>query len=158
MNPPHLISPRYCWIPRVLVIATRGEDVLLLQRAGHKKLWPGLFNAPGGHVERGETPDQAAARELQEETGLHAQKLTLRGLIIDDGAEDAPGIVVFIYQAQVSGQIHAGNPEGIPHWVPRSRLSQLPILPDLPDILQNVLDRPGFFTLHYPLGPQAPRK
>ncbi len=149
MNNPYGVDPsRFSLIPRVLVIATRGEDVLLLQRAEHKKLWPGLYNAPGGHVERGETPVEAAARELAEETGLQADALTLRGLLIGDAVEELLGVMVFIYHARVSGQLHARNAEGVPHWIPRADLSAIPTLPDLPQILDLMLDQDRFFYLY----------
>jgi 8-oxo-dGTP pyrophosphatase MutT (NUDIX family) len=45
---------------------------VLLHR--HKRL--GLWLQPGGHIERGETPPQAAVREVAEETGLHATHTT----------------------------------------------------------------------------------
>lgn len=37
----------------------------------HKKL--GLWLQPGGHVDTGETPAEAAVREAREETGLHVE-------------------------------------------------------------------------------------
>ena len=42
---------RYQYIPRVLVLVADGDRVLLIRRGQHKRLWPGKFNAPGGHVE-----------------------------------------------------------------------------------------------------------
>ncbi len=35
------------------------------------KLYPGLWDTPGGFVEEGETYHEAAVRELEEETGLY---------------------------------------------------------------------------------------
>jgi 8-oxo-dGTP pyrophosphatase MutT (NUDIX family) len=149
MNNPYGVDPsRFIVVPRVLVFATRGEDVLLLQRSDHKKLWPGLYNAPGGHVEQGETPDEAAARELAEETGLRVESLLLRGLLIGDAVGDLPGVMVFIYHARVSGRLHARNDEGVPHWIPRSRLDEIPTLPDFSQLLALTLDQPRFFTLY----------
>jgi len=148
MNPYGVDPSRFTVVPRVLVFATREDALLLLQRSMHKKLWPGLYNAPGGHVERGETPDEAAARELAEETGLHADVLTLRGLLIGDAVGELPGVMVFIYQARVSGRLHARNAEGVPHWIPRSKLDDIPTLPDFPQLLALVLDQPRFFTLY----------
>ncbi len=148
INPYGVDSSRFILIPRVLIIATRGDEVLLLQRAMHKRLWPGLYNAPGGHVERGETPSEAAARELTEETGLQADTLTLRGLLIGDAVGELPGVMVFIYRAHVSGQLHARNAEGVPHWIPRAHLSHIPTLPDLPQILDLTLDQDAFFYIY----------
>lgn len=149
MSNPYGADPsRFTVIPRVLVIATRGDYVLLLQRSPQKRLWPGRYNAPGGHVERGETPLEAAQRELHEETGLRAERMRLRGLLIGDAVGALPGVMVFIYQADVQGQLHAHNAEGVPHWVARSGLEALPTLPDLPLIFHHVLDLPGFFYIY----------
>jgi 8-oxo-dGTP pyrophosphatase MutT (NUDIX family) len=58
-----------------IVVGDRG--VLLLK---HKRL--GIWLQPGGHVDPGETPWEAARRETEEETGLAAR---WRGPLDDDG-------------------------------------------------------------------------
>jgi 8-oxo-dGTP diphosphatase len=69
-----MISPRFTdmdwcgWVPReraTLMLIFRDEHVLLI----HKKrgLGAGKFNGPGGRLEPGETPLQAAMREVEEE-------------------------------------------------------------------------------------------
>jgi 8-oxo-dGTP diphosphatase len=53
-------------------------------------LGTGLWNHAGGHVEPGETPAEAATRELSEEFGLTARGLEYRGLleeVLHDGQE-----------------------------------------------------------------------
>ena len=50
------------------VYARRGDEILILKRAGGAAT--GAWYTPGGVLDRGETPEQGALRELEEETGL----------------------------------------------------------------------------------------
>lgn len=65
--------------PRILVTAmiTWQQRLLMCRRAHEPYL--GMWCAPGGFMEQGETLEQAAARETEEETGVHidADQLTL---------------------------------------------------------------------------------
>ncbi len=47
-----------------------GPDLLLTERAHHMRSHPGQVSFPGGSIDPGETPEQTALREAQEETGL----------------------------------------------------------------------------------------
>jgi len=46
--------------------------VMLGLRAPSKKVWPGHWDTIGGHVEEGESLDEALIREIREETGVTA--------------------------------------------------------------------------------------
>ena len=51
-------------------------SILLMQRDYNKDILPGAFEvSAGGSVIKGETAEQAAMRELAEETGIHVQTL-----------------------------------------------------------------------------------
>ena len=52
-----------------LLVDAQGR-VLLGLRAAHKKAWPNHWDAIGGKIEAGETPDQAMIREVREEVGV----------------------------------------------------------------------------------------
>src|SRR5690554_8185938 len=75
------IEGRWLVIPRTLCFITHGDDVLLLKRGLHKRVYPGRYNGVGGHIERDEDPLTSAIREMQEETGLTVEDVRLRGLI-----------------------------------------------------------------------------
>ncbi len=67
----HEVEPAE-FVPQVQVAACYLEinnKLLLLQRA-QKKLEPGKWGVPAGKIENDETPEDAAKRELMEETGI----------------------------------------------------------------------------------------
>ena len=65
--------------------APAGSELLLIRRGGHPCL--GKWALPGGFSEPGETVDEAAARELREETGLVHLSLTPVGFFSTPGRD-----------------------------------------------------------------------
>ncbi len=57
---------------RVVVAAVLIDQgrVLLARRAANKRIAPGKWHLPGGHVESGESPEEALRREIREELGV----------------------------------------------------------------------------------------
>jgi len=139
---------RYTVIPRVLVFLTRADEVLLLRGAPDKKLWAGKYNGLGGHIEPGETPLQAAVREVGEEAGLTVETLTLRA-VVHVMLASAPGVLFFVFTGTApSGELRPST-EGEPVWVARSEIGTLPLVEDLPELLPRVLGHGPLTYGHY---------
>ena len=89
----------------VLIIANDGK-ILAVSR----KTNPDDFGMPGGKVDPGETPAEAAARELQEETGLTATNL--RQVFADFDGD----CTCYTFVGQISGEIDTDE-SGVIRWV-----------------------------------------
>lgn len=68
------------WLPAETAVLTlirqQGQLLLIVKKRGFGH---GKISAPGGHIEPGETAEQAAVRETQEEVGLTPLSLRLAG-------------------------------------------------------------------------------
>ncbi len=78
MPPPDLATRKSA----VLILfgeSPEGPDILLTERAHDMRTHPGQVSFPGGSSDPGETPDQTALREAEEETGLDPAGVDLFG-------------------------------------------------------------------------------
>lgn len=91
-----------------------GDDILML----HRRFPPnqGLWNGVGGHIEPGETPQEAVIREVREETGYQLDDARFAGLLTWEGFEIPPGGLV-IFTAEVPHRDFISNHEGDLAWV-----------------------------------------
>lgn len=87
----------------------------------HEGKWNGL----GGKFEQGESPEDCAIREIEEECGLKVKSVTMKGFItfpMFDGKEDW---YVFLFTAdEFDGEL-IDSPEGNLDWVPNDKLADL---------------------------------
>lgn len=101
-----------------VVFDPRGR--LLLIRRKHPP-FRGQYALPGGYVEYGETTEQAAARELAEETGLVAAGVSLIGVYSDPNRDPRGHVVSIAYGiAVIAYDLHAGDDAAdaafVPNW------------------------------------------
>ncbi|MBN9071386.1 MAG: NUDIX hydrolase [Rhizobiales bacterium] len=80
-------TPSFTEIPAVSVAVLDAGKVLLVKRG--RAPAKGLYAFPGGKVEKGETLEEAARRELKEETGLdvaHVEPIRTLAIAAEGGA------------------------------------------------------------------------
>ena len=118
-----------------LCLVRRGREILLQDRV--KADWRGLA-LPGGHVEPGESVVDSVIREMKEETGLTVKNPRLRG--IKQFPTDTGRYIVFLYEATEFEGTLRDSEEGRVDWYPRDKVSSLPTVNHLEELLQ-VMER-----------------
>lgn len=100
-----------------VVIFSKFQGKLMLSRHKSRDTW----ETQGGHIEPGETPEQAARRELWEESGAEEFTLTpVCGYLAADESSEAAGAVFF---AEISKM---GS-------LPESEMAETRLFPTLPE-------------------------
>ena len=115
------------YILGTLVYARRGDDVLVMRRNKEPNL--GLWIAPGGKVELGESPYETARREMLEETGLVVEDLQMRGFCTEVSPLPDWHWLLFIFVTRTfSGELRPDLREGELAWLSvETYLNDLPI-------------------------------
>ena len=126
---------------RAAVILIENGQVALIER--HRQ---GLhyFTFPGGHVDEGETPEQAAVREVQEELGL---QVVIQRLVAEVWWRDKPQYYYLVkavggvFGTGTGAELFSPPPENgtyKPVWIPIHDLLNQPVKPRL--MTQMVVD------------------
>ena len=127
-----------------IYIFNQEHQVLLGQRKSVHGF--GCWCSPGGHLEFGETTEQAAIREVKEETGLTLDAYRLRGVVTFD-SDAWPTEYMFLYTAdEFHGTMSECN-EGTLEWVPKEEVYNLPIWEGDKIFFRLLEERESFFSL-----------
>lgn len=121
----------------VIAFARRDGHVLLI----HKKrgLGAGKINGPGGRIERGESPEEAAVRETWEEVGLTlrdpVEAATLHFVFLDGYR-----LTVYVFVSYEFDGALVETDEAKPFWVPDTAIPYEAMWADDAHWLPEVLD------------------
>ena len=75
--------------------------VVIKYKSGNIK--EGYYDIPGGKIEKGETPEEAAIREMKEETGIKVKKLKSKGKMIIEYPKRIFNLTIF-FSAECEGE------------------------------------------------------
>jgi len=121
-----------------------GDRVLLIKRA-HEPL-KGQWSLPGGGVEVGETLEQAAAREVREETGLDVEVGPIVDVIDRIGRDPAGGVehhfvlVDFVCRPS-GGRLCCASDADAAEWVPLDALAPYGVAAVTVDVIRKAAGR-----------------
>lgn len=133
-------APRRVTRVAAYALCTDGEAILLSRIApGATASSDGMWTLPGGGIDFGEDPRDAAVRELAEETGLAGQVEELAGVdswaghFVDprDGVPTDFHAVRILFRVRIVGgalRDEVGGSSDAAAWVTRDELDRLPLV------------------------------
>ena len=133
-------------VPTVLCYLRKDDQYLLLFRNKKKNdMNAGKWMGVGGHIENNESKDQAAIREVFEETGLHVHSLSCAGEVVfvnDDYQE-----IMYVYEiSDFSGKEIECN-EGDLRWIPIKDIYHYPMWEGDKEFLPLLINHAPYFKL-----------
>jgi 8-oxo-dGTP diphosphatase len=105
-------------VPAVRLIVLDSSNRALILRRSSSEAAAGYWCLPGGKVDYGDAVEQAAARELEEETGLRAT--SLRFLFYQDSLPPTPGTmhcINFYLECLADGKLELNEESVEAQWI-----------------------------------------
>jgi len=127
----------------VSVLVQKGSHILLEKRAHAHGA--GTWGPPSGHIDYGETPEQTATRETQEETGVSISDLKFRCVTNDVFEKEQKHYITLWFEAvYVAGEpeVKAPDEESEVGWFDLDALPQPLFLP-----LQHLIEGKTYRTM-----------
>ena len=114
-------------IPETVLCYIKKDDcyLLLLRNKEENDMNEGKWMGVGGHLEEGETPFEAAKREIREESGLIVDTLNYRG-VVEFVNDDYSEIMHVFTVDSFKGELIECN-EGTLAWIPIKDIYQYPM-------------------------------
>ena len=126
-----------------------GKELLMLHRNKkpndvHEGKWIGV----GGKLERGETPQECAAREILEETGLKAKPVLKGGITLPEFTPDLDWYTYVFKVTEFEGDLIDCN-EGTLEWVPYDEVLSKPTWEGDHTFVEWLLEDKPFFSAKF---------
>lgn len=108
-------------ITATLCFIIEEDNILLIYKK--KGFEAGKYNGIGGRVERGESIEEAAKREVKEEVGVDIDNLEYTGLLEFYSIESEPDWRVYVFKAKIVNGTPIETDEAKPLWF---KVNELP--------------------------------
>jgi|TARA_R110000824_G_scaffold31488_1_gene102398 8-oxo-dGTP pyrophosphatase MutT (NUDIX family) len=108
----------------VVLVLDRTNQLLILKRPNWVSWAPGKWGLPGGKIEEGEAPKEAAVRETKEETTLAVHNLKNVTLPLDKGLHP-------FYTRSYTGQVVIDEEHEEWVWVTRQEIEKYDLAPNI---------------------------
>lgn len=134
-------------VPETVLCYIKKDDcyLLLLRNKEENDMNEGKWMGVGGHLEEGETPFEAAKREIREESGLIVDTLNYRGVV--EFVNDDYREIMHVFTVDCfKGELIECN-EGTLAWIPIKDIYQYPMWEGDKAFLPLLEDDSSFFKL-----------
>jgi len=111
------------WIPdqiATLLFVIKDNHILLIRKK--RGLGAGKINGPGGRIEEGETPEECAIRETEEELCITPLNIEPRGRLFFYASDSIPHILGYVFTASDYKGSPRETDEAVPVWTPLSEI------------------------------------
>lgn len=129
-----------------LCYVKQGTQTLMIHRIKKENdMHAGKWNGLGGKFEAGETPEDCATREIQEESGLSSKNLNLKGFLTFPAFANEEDWYAFVFVVdQFEGEL-IDSSEGQLEWIDTDKLLELNLW-EGDRIFLPWLEKSGFFS------------
>lgn len=104
-------------------VTIRGDEVLLIRRG--REPWKGMLAFPGGFVDKGEDPQHAVLRELEEECGIEGKIIRLLCVRGSPDRDPRGHVVSIAYVVSADGEPVAGDDAASAAWHKISEVKEM---------------------------------
>jgi len=125
-----------------IAIIVDKNKVLIVQRSSTDYWMPLHWSAPGGHIEKGESPHRAIKREIKEETGLDT-----KNLVLFRTKQDSVGRKLYLYKCEdFDGEVKLNFEHSDFKWISIDEMDDLKTTPNLKEFAASALGIPlGYY-------------
>jgi 8-oxo-dGTP diphosphatase len=118
------------------VVIIKDGNILILKRSSTDQWMPNHYGLPGGKLDYGENPLQAACRECKEEANLIVSSKDL--VFLPKVSKEKQH--AFYYTTKFNGEPKLDFEHSDFQWVNPKELSKYKVVPDLPEIISAALE------------------